>query len=60
MPLAPSTDDNPVWAERTLEIDGKATPYGVQVAWPGVATFPGLAELKRSLRERPQLADSLD
>lgn len=25
-----------------------------------VATFPGLAELKRSLRERPQLADSLD
>jgi hypothetical protein len=25
-----------------------------------VATFPGLAELKRSIRERPQLADSLD
>lgn len=25
-----------------------------------VATFPGMAELKRSLRERPQLADSLD
>ena len=25
-----------------------------------VATFPGLAELKRSLREKPQLADSLD
>lgn len=25
-----------------------------------VATFPGFAELKRSLRERPQLADSLD
>jgi mycothiol-dependent nitroreductase-like protein len=24
-----------------------------------VATFPGVAELKRSLRERPQLADSL-
>jgi hypothetical protein len=24
-----------------------------------VATFPGLAELKRSLRERPQLAESL-
>ncbi|HEY4376011.1 MAG TPA: hypothetical protein VGM93_02590 [Acidimicrobiales bacterium] len=24
-----------------------------------VATFPGLAEIKRSLRERPQLADSL-
>ena len=25
-----------------------------------IATFPGMAELKRSLRERPQLADSLD
>ncbi len=25
-----------------------------------IATFPGLAELKRSLREPPQLADSLD
>ena len=25
-----------------------------------VATFPGLSELKRTLRERPQLADSLD
>ncbi len=25
-----------------------------------VATFPGLSELKRSIRERPQLADSLD
>ena len=25
-----------------------------------VATFPGLSELKRSLRERPQLEDSLD
>jgi Mycothiol-dependent nitroreductase Rv2466c len=25
-----------------------------------VATFPGLSELKRSLREKPQLADSLD
>ncbi len=25
-----------------------------------VATFPGMAELKRSLREKPQLADSLD
>jgi hypothetical protein len=24
-----------------------------------VATFPGMAELKRSLRERPQLGDSL-
>jgi amidase len=35
-------DDNPSWPDRTLEIDGKVTPYGVQVAWPGVATFPGM------------------
>ncbi|MEQ1753008.1 MAG: amidase family protein [Micropepsaceae bacterium] len=35
-------DDSPNWAERTLVVDGEATPYGNQVAWPGVATFPGL------------------
>ena len=35
-------DDNPNWGERTLMIDGAKTPYGVQVAWPGVATFPNL------------------
>jgi len=34
--------DNPNWSERRLAIDGKETPYGVQVAWPGVATFPNL------------------
>jgi amidase len=34
-------DDNPDWNARTLIIDGKATPYRVQVAWSGVATFPG-------------------
>jgi len=26
----------------TLDIDGKATPYFEQLAWPGIATFPGL------------------
>jgi amidase len=26
----------------TLDIDGAATPYFEQLAWPGVATFPGL------------------
>ena len=26
----------------TLMIDGEATPYGRQLAWPGVATLPGL------------------
>jgi amidase len=35
-------DDNPDWNARTLVIDGKVTPYRVQVAWSGVATFPGL------------------
>jgi amidase len=35
-------EDNPNWGARTLKIDGKDTPYGAQVAWPGVATFPGL------------------
>jgi amidase len=35
-------DDNPDWGAQTLQIDGAATPYGVQFAWPGVATFPGL------------------
>ena len=30
------------WSERTLPIDGEATPYGAQTAWPGTATFPGL------------------
>ena len=25
-----------------MTIDGKATPYGAQIAWSGIATFPGL------------------
>lgn len=35
-------EDNPNWGARTLKIDGKDTPYGAQVAWPGLATYPGL------------------
>ena len=34
------TSDN--WSERTLTINGQQTPYGAQIAWPGIATFPGL------------------
>jgi amidase len=34
--------DHPVWAERTLTIDGEETPYGPQLAWPGVAIFAHL------------------
>lgn len=35
-------DDRPDWATRRLVIDGAEAPYGPQMAWPGVATFPGL------------------
>src|SRR5580658_10048452 len=30
------------WASRTLTINGEATPYGAQLCWAGIATFPGL------------------
>lgn len=30
------------WMKRTLTIDGRSTPYHQQLAWPGVATYPGL------------------
>jgi amidase len=30
------------WSKRTLEVNGEATPYGDQLTWPGMATFPGL------------------
>jgi len=35
-------NDNPEWGERRLTIDGEPTSYGAQIAWPGIATFPGL------------------
>jgi len=34
--------DNPNDPGTMLQIDGKSTPYFDQLAWPGVATFPGL------------------
>ncbi len=37
----PHTDD-PEWGNRRLVINGEPTPYGAQIAWPGIATFPGL------------------
>jgi amidase len=37
----PHTDE-PEWGKRTLAINGSPTPYGAQIAWPGIATFPGL------------------
>lgn len=35
-------DDEPDVAKRVLEIDGAETSFGVQFAWSGIATFPGL------------------
>jgi amidase len=34
-------DDGP-WQGRQLKVDGEPTPYGDQLAWPGVATVSGL------------------
>jgi amidase len=34
--------DESEWATRTLTINDQPTPYGAQIAWSGVATFPGL------------------
>jgi amidase len=39
---APPHDDTPPSQQRWLTIDGQQTPYADQLAWPGVATFPGL------------------
>jgi amidase len=34
-------DDGP-WQARQLSVDGELTPYGDQLAWPGLATVAGL------------------
>jgi amidase len=34
--------DDGEFGQRTLTINGAESPYGTQLAWPGVATFPGL------------------
>ena len=34
-------DDRPA-ASRTLMVDDESVPYFSQIAWPGIATFPGL------------------
>jgi amidase len=41
VPAFPHTDE-PDWSKRTLTINGEPTPFGAQLAWPGLATFPGL------------------
>jgi amidase len=37
----PHTDETD-WSKRRLTVNGEATPYGAQIAWAGIATFPGL------------------
>ena len=32
----------PDWGNRTLSVDGRMQPYGAQLTWAGLATFPGL------------------
>ena len=34
--------DDTLMETRLLSIDGEATPFGLQLAWPGLATFPNL------------------
>lgn len=34
-------DDTPM-ASRTIDIDGELTPFGLQLAYPGLATYPNL------------------
>ena len=34
--------DDPDWGARRLTINGQAAPYGAQIAWSGIASFPGL------------------
>lgn len=47
-------DDNPNWSERKLMIDGELTRYGAQVAWAGVATYPGLPATALPIDKTPQ------
>jgi amidase len=34
--------DNGPYFERTLTVNGAPTPYGAQIAWPGIANYVGL------------------
>jgi amidase len=49
--------DEPDLNKRTLVVNGRPTPYGAQLAWGGIATFPGLpatcAPLARTLAGLP-------
>ena len=45
--------DAPDMASSTLAIDGEATPYGAQLAWPGVATFANLPATSTPIGRAP-------
>jgi amidase len=47
-------EDGADWSARTLLIDGEQTPYGQQLAWPGVATFPGLPATVAPVGQTPE------
>jgi amidase len=42
------------WASRTLTINGAATPYGAQLGWAGIATFPGLPSTCAPIGKTPE------
>jgi amidase len=42
MPTPAYVQDHSEREMRRIKIDGKEYPYGDQLAWPGVATLPGL------------------
>ena len=46
--------DHPQQAETPLVIDGIGTSYGDQLAWPGVATLPGLPASVAPIDETPE------
>ena len=50
--------DAPDWSKRRLLIDGEQTPYGAQIAWAGLATFPDLpVDLRAGGQDRRRPAD---
>ena len=46
--------DHPQQADTPLMIDGIGTKYGDQLAWPGVATLPGLPATVAPIDETPE------
>jgi amidase len=46
--------DSPDMATSTLTIDGEPTPYGDQLAWPGVATFANLPATAAPIGRSPE------